>query len=100
MKKIIVDLLFPIILFFMVGGCNSNKAKPIDKQPPSSPPSVEELFMQMDTNKDDKLSVEEIEGPLKNDFDKVDTNKDGFITKEELTKAPKPNGQKPLKESK
>lgn len=48
----------------------------------------------MDANKDNKLSKEEIKGPLKDDFAKVDTNKDGFITKEELKKAPKPEDKK------
>ena len=48
--------------------------------------SVSELFKQLDTNKDDKLSKEEVKGPLADDFSKIDINKDGFITKEELEK--------------
>lgn len=56
-------------------------------------PSVEELFKMMDANEDGKLSLEEVKGPLKNDFSKVDVDENGFITKEELEKAPKPNRQ-------
>lgn len=58
------------------------------------PPNFSELLSKMDTDKDGKLSKEEIDGPLKKDFTKVDTNSDGFITKEEFDKAPKPKGKK------
>ncbi|MQP24233.1 EF-hand domain-containing protein [Flavobacterium sp. LMO8] len=60
-------------------------------------PTVDELFTQMDSNKDAKLSKKEVKGPLKDDFSKIDTNKDGFITKEELKKAPKPERKGPPK---
>lgn len=55
------------------------------------PRSFEDLLKRMDTNKDGKLSKEEVRGPLANHFSKIDSNNDGFITKEELKKAPKPN---------
>jgi EF hand len=64
-----------------------------NNQPNGTPPSVDEIFVKMDANKDGKLSKEEVKGPLKNDFDKIDLNKDSFISKEELSKAPKPNRQ-------
>ncbi len=54
------------------------------------PPSVDEIFKQMDKDEDGKLSKNEIKGPLKNDFAKIDTNEDGFLSKEEVEKAPKP----------
>lgn len=54
------------------------------------PPSVDQLFQQMDKNKDNRLSQDEIKGPLKDDFAKIDTNKDNYLTKEEIQKAPKP----------
>ena len=54
------------------------------------PPTIEELFKEMDKDKDDKLSKKEIKGPLAKDFDKIDRDEDGFITKKEMEKAPKP----------
>ena len=70
-------------------------AQPPQGQEGKKQPTIEELFTQMDTNKDNMLSKTEVKGPLKNDFDKIDLDKDGFITKEELKKAPKPEGKKP-----
>ena len=58
-------------------------------------PKVEEVLSKLDTNKDGKISKDEAQGPLKNDFTKIDTNKDGFISKEELANAPKPQRQGP-----
>lgn len=58
-------------------------------------PNPEELIAKMDSNKDGKLSKEEIKGPLGEKFNEVDTNNDGFITLEELKKAPKPENQRP-----
>lgn len=54
------------------------------------PPTIDEIFKQMDKDEDGLLSKKEIKGPLKNDFDKIDTDEDGFLSKEELEKAPKP----------
>lgn len=56
----------------------------------NGPPSIENLFKQMDADKDGKLSKAEVKGPLKEDFDKVDANEDGYLSKEEIEKAPKP----------
>ena len=60
------------------------------QQRTQTPPSVDEIFKQMDANEDGKLSKKEVKGPIKNDFAKIDSDEDGFITKEELKKAPKP----------
>jgi Ca2+-binding EF-hand superfamily protein len=54
------------------------------------PPKFADLIAKMDKNKDGKLSKDEIDGPLKNDFAKVDLNKDGFITEDEFKKAAPP----------
>ena len=75
-------------------------AQPPEGQEGKKPPTIEELFKQMDANKDGKLSKTELKGPLKDDFAKIDLNKDGFLTKEELKKAPKPPRRKPENESK
>jgi len=57
-------------------------------------PNASELMNHMDSNKDGKLSKDEVKGPLQQDFSKVDTNNDGFITKEELEKGVKVNRPK------
>jgi len=53
-------------------------------------PTTDQVFEQMDANKDGKLSESEVKGPLKKGFSTIDSNSDGFITKEELENAPKP----------
>ena len=63
------------------------------KQRSNTPPDVDEIFEQMDSNEDEKLAKKEVKGPLKNDFDNIDSNEDGFISKKELKNAPKPNRQ-------
>lgn len=75
-------------------GASTTYAQPPQGKEGRKPPTVDQLFKEMDANKDGKLSKVEIKGPLKEDFAKVDTNKDGFITKEELNKAPRPEGRK------
>ena len=86
MKK--VSLLFALFVISL-GSCAQ------EKREERKMPTVDEIFTQMDSNKDNKLSKKEVKGPLKDDFSKVDTNKDGFITKEELKKAPKPERKGP-----
>nr|WP_299000339.1 EF-hand domain-containing protein [uncultured Allomuricauda sp.] len=54
------------------------------------PPSIDQLFKDLDADEDGKLSKEEVKGPLKNHFDEIDLNEDGFLTREEMEKAPKP----------
>ena len=56
-------------------------------------PSVADLIKQMDTNKDGKLSKNEVKGLLAEGFSKVDENNDGFISREELEKGQKQNRQ-------
>ena len=54
------------------------------------PPSADEIFKMMDTDKNGLLEMNEVKGPIKNDFETIDADQDGFITKEELEAAPKP----------
>jgi hypothetical protein len=58
-------------------------------------PSTAQIFEHMDADKNDKLSLEEVKGPLKEGFSKIDADKDGFISKEELEKTQKENKQRP-----
>jgi Ca2+-binding EF-hand superfamily protein len=81
------------ILLFSLINANALSAQGKQKEgsgPEGGPPSIENLFKQMDADKDGKLSKAEVKGPLKEDFDQVDANEDGYLTKEELEKAPKP----------
>jgi Ca2+-binding EF-hand superfamily protein len=86
-----VGMLFVLMASLVSLGANAQA--PGGNKDRQQPPSTEELIKMMDSNKDGKLSVKEVKGPLKDDFSKIDTNKDGFITKAELDKAPKPNGK-------
>jgi Ca2+-binding EF-hand superfamily protein len=86
-------------VFTLLIGTVFTYAQPPQGKEGQKPPTIEELFKQMDKNKDSKLSKKEVNGPLKDDFDKIDLDKDGFITKEEMKKAPKPEG-KPRPENK
>ncbi|OEK07595.1 hypothetical protein A8C32_17515 [Flavivirga aquatica] len=83
-----------IILFISINSFGQSNKRPNRQEPPS----VEELFKEMDTNEDGKLALDEIKGPLKAHFSKVDANNDGFITQEELVNSPKPKGHKPKKD--
>jgi len=49
------------------------------------PPSPEAILARMDSDKDEKISAAEAEGPLKRDFAGLDKDEDGFLTKEELS---------------
>lgn len=94
MKKMIVKsavLTAMVTLFF---SANVSAQQSQGGQGQKEPPSVDEIFKQMDKDEDGKLSKKEIKGPIKNDFDKIDADEDGYITKEELEKAPKPKGRK------
>ena len=61
------------------------------QHPPKTPPSPEQIMIDLDADKDGLISYKEAKGPLKDDFKKIDMNQDGFISKVELEKAPKPN---------
>ncbi|NIJ46421.1 Ca2+-binding EF-hand superfamily protein [Wenyingzhuangia heitensis] len=65
-------------------------------------PSPEKMFKKFDTNKDGKITKEELEGKkIANRFDKIDKDGNGAISLEELTnsinKQGKGNGDKPKK---
>jgi Ca2+-binding EF-hand superfamily protein len=59
-----------------------------------TPPSIKQIFKDLDTNEDGKISLKEVKGPLKKDFKKIDTNEDGFLSKKEIKKALKPKRKK------
>ncbi|WP_413283387.1 hypothetical protein [Vibrio sp. MA40-2] len=51
-------------------------------------------FEDMDINSDGQLSLDEVKGPLAQDFDKFDSNGDGYLSEEELP-APPAQGERP-----
>ena len=53
------------------------------------PRSIKQIFKDLDINKDRKLSLKEVKGPLKKYFKKIDANEDGFLSKKEIKKAPR-----------
>ena len=78
-------------LMIAIGLCScQSKAQSDENRKQRKPPSIDQLFKDLDGNEDGKLSENEVKGPLKKDFAQVDLNEDGFLTREELEKAPKP----------
>ncbi len=59
------------------------------------PPNFAQILKEMDSNKDGKLSKDEVKGPLKDGFAKIDLDKDGFISETEFSNAPKQKGREP-----
>src|SRR5262245_7103249 len=58
------------------------KAKFKGKMTPEA--MVDSILERMDKNKDGKISRDEAQGRIKENFDRIDTNKDGFLDREEL----------------
>lgn len=92
-KKITSILLAAVII--TASSCNSSNKVATVPNERGERPTAEAIIIQMDANKDGKLSKAEVKGPLLNDFAKIDTDADGFISKAELEKAPKPSGDRP-----
>lgn len=89
-----------LLLFVCVMAMNSCKpsTKPSDDTTERSPkerPNASEIIVEMDGDKDGKLSRAEVKGPLSDDFSKIDVNNDGFLSIEELENSPKPNSREP-----
>lgn len=84
-SSIVASLLFTI-------SCKAQQSN--NRQERREPPSIGEIFKQMDENEDGQLSKEEVKGPLKDMFSEIDVNEDGFLSKEEIEKAPKPERPK------
>jgi Ca2+-binding EF-hand superfamily protein len=85
MKKIVLSIAFVVFASTIVLSQEANNDS--KKQ---EPPSIKQIFKDLDKDEDGKISLKEAKGPLKKDFKKIDLNEDGFISKEELEKAPKP----------
>ncbi|WP_353505626.1 hypothetical protein [Vibrio sp. SCSIO 43136] len=57
-----------------------------DRPPMGEPPSFEE----MDTNGDGELQMDELRGPLADQFDQLDTDNSGGLSAQEIPEPPKP----------
>ena len=91
MKKSILTIGIIILAFTSVAAQENNDE---EKKRRKGPPTIEQLFKDLDTDEDGKISLKEVKGPLKKDFKKIDLNEDGFLSKEEIKKAPKPKRPK------
>ena len=84
---------FPYVSRCLMGEVSQEQRQGPPRGQGQQQPYTHRLIAEMDTNKDKKLSKEEVNGPLAKDFSKIDTNNDGYLSKAELEKAKKPNGQ-------
>ena len=82
------SVLIVSLAFFM--SCKSTSKTATESN--SSNSQATEMLSRMDTNKDGKLSKDEVRGPLQDMFDKLDTDSDGFLSPAELAKAPQRKG--------
>ncbi len=84
MKKLVLSVSFIVLASSLVVSQERN-----DDTKREGPPSIEQIFKDLDKDEDGKISLKEVKGPLKKDFKKIDTNEDGFLSKEEMKKAVK-----------
>lgn len=93
-------------LFFAISACskkttpNSNASTPDNlterkkdkdgRKRREGPIQFAQLLERMDSNNDLKLSLNEVQGRLKDRFASIDQNSDGFINEQEFNSVPKP----------
>ena len=108
MKNLVFNYYLSGILILLIG-CKSEKSiseqykndtpknmegKPFVKR--GKRPEFSEILNKLDLNNDQKISTQEVKGPLKMHFSKIDSNHDGFITETEYKNAPPPPPPPPL----
>jgi len=91
MKKIALTM-FALTLIF---SCKTNQENKERQQPDGERPTSSQLISEMDADKDGKLSMDEVKGPIANDFENIDSDNDNFISLEELDKAEKTRENRP-----
>lgn len=91
MKKTVLTM-FALILIF---SCKTNQENKERQQPDDERPTSSQLISEMDADKDGKLSMDEVKGPIANDFENIDSDNDNFISLEELDKAEKTRENRP-----
>mgnify|MGYP001627941889 CR=1 FL=1 len=88
MNRIVRVMFLGLIVGTMIS-CASQKDQSDNLRGEGNPPNFMMLLEEMDLNDDGKLSKEEVQGPLLEDFSKIDENEDGFITEDEFEKMSK-----------
>lgn len=86
-KYFITDM-FPYISRCLKGEFISNERRRPSRR---ERPNLSQIFKQMDSDNDGKLSKNEVKGPLYDEFTQIDSNKDGFISKDEIERIHKNN---------
>ena len=89
------NILLIILTFTIILSCKSNQKNKEQQKPNEQRPSSEQIFSEMDGNEDGKLSADEVNGPIADNFTSIDSNNDGFLTLEELNTAENNQGNRP-----
>lgn len=71
-------------LLLLLLGCKSNVDQNISSEKQHDSKSQSQILQELDTNKDGKISKQEVKGPLVRDFDHLDENNDGFLSFNEI----------------
>ncbi|MGB0404308.1 MAG: YHYH protein [Salibacteraceae bacterium] len=88
-----------LLSFILLVSCKSNQENKEQQKSSEQRPSSEQIISEMNGNKDGKLSADEVNGPIADDFTSTDSNNDGYLTLEELNKAKKNQGNRPPRQN-
>lgn len=78
---------------FRIGGGMGDPGGRSGMGGPPGRPNPEQMMQHMDRNGDGELSRDEVQGPLKDHFDRLDTDKSGTLSRKELKNAKPPGGR-------
>ncbi|MDQ8206282.1 hypothetical protein QEH52_02100 [Coraliomargarita sp. SDUM461003] len=87
------SLILLVLSSSLIGITAQAKPEGEPRDNPGKRPSPQELFQRLDADENGTLSLEEVKGPLAEQFDKIDADGDGELTKKELIAANKDRRQ-------